>query len=102
VSEKPRGTNAEVKAYWREAWPNAMRRAGPRRAMASEIFPHLPAARTETSRRLEGRREAPGAPASNAKPLAGASFIDPVQAARQSVSPLGGVSRTSTPHGSNR
>ena len=92
---RPIGTLRAVRRYWKELWPEQMSRAlpGPRQHASREIFPHLPAARTETSRRLEGRREAT-TPTGAARPLVGASsFIDAAQTARAAVSPLGGVAK---------
>jgi hypothetical protein len=90
TAAQPRGTMAQVKAYWAEypsRFASQWRRAfpGQRQTPASEIFPHLPSAPGT----VEGTRlPTPGrVPAHQARP---GTFFDPTQKARAGVSPLGG------------
>jgi hypothetical protein len=104
-----KGTNAQVIAYWREAWPDAMSRAFPRARQAAhrELFPHLASSpdRAPSAPRPPAResRAAPSAPRPPVKgkgagatagptaksPVGPAEFFDAAQEERGATSPLG-------------
>jgi hypothetical protein len=111
TSGAPRkGTNAQVIAYWREAWPDAMSRAFPRARQAAhrELFPHLasspdrapsaprPPARESRAAPSASRPRLGGHAVSGAtagptpkSPVGPAEFFDRGQAERGATSPLG-------------
>jgi hypothetical protein len=97
---KPKGTNAQVREWWRDEYPKAIDRtlrARDRHGMAQEFYPYLPASPTRTGAASSAgaQRHRPtvgvGAGVGPARSLHGelGTFFSEREAARGCVSPLG-------------